>query len=109
MEEQSSNNKGHETRVFISYTREDYGGPKRLYQDLKDAGLNPWLEHSSIPSGQRWSTEIKNIIENSRYFIALLSSNSVDKRGSSERELKYALDEQLEVPQSIVHNTCEIR
>ena len=81
MEEQSSNNKGHETGVFISYTREDYGAAKRLYQDLKDAGLNPWLEHSSIPSGQRWSTEIKNIIENSRYFIALLSSNSVDKRG----------------------------
>jgi hypothetical protein len=114
LEEQSSNNKGHETRVFISYTREDYGAAKRLYQDLKDAGLNPWLEHSSIPPGQRWSTEIKNIIENSRYFIALLSSNSVDKRGSSERELKYAVDQQLEVPQSDAYiipvrlDKCEI-
>jgi hypothetical protein len=34
-------NKSQEKTVFISYAREDFDAAKRLYDDLKSAGLNP--------------------------------------------------------------------
>ena len=30
--------------VFISYSREDHDAASRLYEDLKRAGLRPWLD-----------------------------------------------------------------
>jgi len=88
----SSNNKGRETIVYISYATEDYEAAKRLYRDLKDAGLNPWLDKETLLGGQKWHDEIKEAIKNSRYFIPILSSNSVERRGYVQKELKEALD-----------------
>jgi hypothetical protein len=36
-------NKSQGNTVFIGYAREDSDAAKRLRKDLKDAGLNPWL------------------------------------------------------------------
>jgi hypothetical protein len=40
------------TQVFISYAREDIRAAKRLYEDLKNAGLRPWLDKTNILGGQ---------------------------------------------------------
>lgn len=32
------------TTVFISYAREDAKHAEKLYYDLKNVGLNPWIE-----------------------------------------------------------------
>lgn len=53
----------------------------RLYNDLKMADLDPWLDTQSLLGGQNWKIAIKDAIKNSRYFIPLLSSNSVEKAG----------------------------
>ena len=62
-------------RVFISYAREDTEAANRLYNDLKMAGLDPWLDTQSLLAGQNWKIAIRDAIKNSRYFIPLLSSN----------------------------------
>ena len=85
--------------VFISYARPDYDKASRLYTDLKTRGLNPWLDKESILPGQDWDNEIKRAIKKSRFFIALLSSNSVTKIGYVQRELKNALEKQEEFPE----------
>jgi hypothetical protein len=87
-------------QVFISYVRQDAEAANRLYNDLKKAGLNPWLDTKSLLPGQKWKIAIKNAIRNSRYFIALLSSNSVEKRGYVQKELKEALQILDEFPES---------
>jgi hypothetical protein len=51
-----------ENTVFISYAREDSGAAKRLQQDLKDAGLNPWLDKEEILPGQNWQNQIEHTI-----------------------------------------------
>jgi hypothetical protein len=84
-----------QNRVIISYSNEDYHEANRLYDDLKKSGANPWLNKEDIIPGHNMEIEIKEAIKNSRYFIALLSSKSVNKIGSSERELKYALETYL--------------
>lgn len=78
--------------VFISYAREDSAFAERLYQDLKAAGIEAWLDRESIEPGRLWKKEIKKGIENSRYFLALFSKNSVSKRGYVQKEVKEALE-----------------
>jgi len=96
----STNNNNQNLRVFISYAREDTEAANRLYNDLKLSGFDPWLDTQSLLGGDNWKISIKEAIRNSRYFIPLLSSNSVEKVGYVQRELKEALEVLLEFPQS---------
>ena len=95
-----SSNKNQETIVFISYAREDTEAARRLYDDLKNAGLTPWLDKESLVAGQNWKIAINKAIKKSRYFIPILSSNAVEKRGYVQKEFRYALDVIDEFPES---------
>jgi hypothetical protein len=81
-----------ELQIFISYAREDEQSAQRLYDDLKNAGLSPWLDKQNIYPGQNWEDAINKAIGQSRYFIALFSSASVEKIGYVHSEFKLALD-----------------
>jgi len=56
--------------VFISYAKEDSDAARRIYNDLRVAGLNPWLDKESLLPGQNWEIEIRKAIKSSRYFIS---------------------------------------
>src|SRR5215211_4162906 len=101
-------------KVFISYAREDAEAANRLYNDMKMAGLDPWLDTQSLLGGQNWKIAIRGAIKNSRYFVPLLSSNTVEKVGYIQKELKEALEVLDEFPQSKIFvipvriNECKI-
>jgi len=78
--------------VFLSYAHEDRESAERLFNDLKVAGIEVWIDFESIEPGRLWEKEIRRGIENCRYFIALFSKNSVQKKGIVQKELKTALD-----------------
>jgi hypothetical protein len=78
--------------VFISYGREDAAEARRLYADLAGAGMRPWMDPINLLPGQRWKAAIGEAIESSRFFVALLSSRSVDRRGYVHREIIDALE-----------------
>ncbi len=82
-----------QVKVFISYAKEDIKVAEKLYHDLKDARLEPWMDTTKLLGGQRWQATIKDAIKNSSYFLALLSENSVSKKGFVQKEVKFALDE----------------
>ncbi len=44
-------------RVFISYAREDIEEAKRIYSNLKEAGVKPWMDEFDIDPGQTWKSE----------------------------------------------------
>jgi hypothetical protein len=79
-------------KVFISYAREDYEAAASIYRFLKDNVCDPWMDVESILPGQDWPLEIQKAIENSDFFIACLSSQSVNKRGFVQSELKNGLE-----------------
>lgn len=79
-------------RVFISYAREDFDRAKKLYEDLRLTGIEPWLDKESMKAGEKWKPAIRSAINESQYFIPLLSSNSVQKKGYVQNELKEALE-----------------
>ncbi len=89
-------------KVFISYAREDYETAKRLYDDLKSAGLIPWMDDEDLLPGQNWELTITKAIKSSRYFIALLSKESVAKIGFFQTELDKALAILKKFPQTDV-------
>lgn len=85
--------------VFISYAREDEQSAERLYKDLRNCGLEPWLDKKDILPGYRWQYAIYQAIKNSRFFIPLISSTSADKIGYIQNELKYAIEVSKNFPE----------
>ncbi|MBU0567646.1 toll/interleukin-1 receptor domain-containing protein [bacterium] len=92
--------KAHQVRAFISYAKEDREIAKRLYTDIKNMGVSVWLDIEDLIPGQNWRSAIHNEIRACSYFIALLSSHSVSKRGYVQKELKTALEVLDEFPPS---------
>ncbi|MHC1632150.1 MAG: TIR domain-containing protein [Methanotrichaceae archaeon] len=90
-------------KVFIGYAREDGETTKRLDSELTAAGADVWFDKKSILPGQRWEVAIKKAIKNSRYFLALLSSNSVNKKGYVQKELAQAFEILDEFPESEIY------
>ena len=68
-------------KIFLSYAREDMSMAKQLYSDLERYGLDVWLDTELLLPGDPWKDKIQDAIENSNYFIALLSTRSVNKKG----------------------------
>ncbi len=88
------------TKVFISYAREDADMANRVYSDLKAHGVEPWLDTVDLLPGARWKTAVAGAVRECRYFLALMSSSSVNKRGYVQKELRHALDVLDELPQT---------
>ncbi len=86
-------------KVFISYAREDIETARKLYHDLKQAGISPWMDKEDLLPGQNWRVMISKAIQESKYFLAVLSSHSLTKRGFVQKELKMALDILDEFPE----------
>ncbi|MFA7422027.1 MAG: toll/interleukin-1 receptor domain-containing protein, partial [Melioribacteraceae bacterium] len=79
------------SRIFISYAKEDRLLAKRLSDELKINGRNVWFDEESLVGGQKWLIQITEAIKNSKYFIALLSNSAVSKRGIVQKEIKEAI------------------
>lgn len=103
------------SNVFISYAKEDLVDAKRIYVDLSSAGITCWIDFADLLPGEDWKTAIELAIRNSRFFVALLSSNSVSKKGYVQRELRQAVELLEEYPLTEIYlipvriNPCKPR
>lgn len=90
-------------KIFISYTHEDIDAAMRLCESLKSIpGIEPWIDKKNLLPGMRWKPAIRKAIRESRFFIALLSSRSVIKKGFFQKELNDALEILNEFPEDQV-------
>ncbi len=79
-------------KVFISCASDDREIAKKLYDDLCQSGISPWMETEDLLAGEKTKKIIYRKIKESSYFLALLSSRSVSERGYFQKELKMALN-----------------
>ena len=83
-------------QIFISYAHEDSNYAHRLFRELKEFekeyNLKFWLDKDSLLPGQNWSNVIQNVIDESKYFIVLLSKNAIEKNTYVQEELRLALE-----------------
>lgn len=82
-----------ENTIFLAHASEDKQIVRELYSDLKHYGLHPWLDEEDLEPGVKWDSKIREAIENSRFFIACITSNSTKKNGYIQKELRVALTE----------------
>ncbi|MER5175164.1 MAG: toll/interleukin-1 receptor domain-containing protein [Candidatus Nitrosocosmicus sp.] len=98
----SSYDRRNSNSIFISYATEDLDSAIKIYKDLKEKGFNPWLDKENILPGQNWDNEIKKAIKSCRHVVILLSSNLVKKISYIQKELKDAIREQQNFPESSI-------
>ncbi len=84
--------------IFISYMEEDQLIANKMYNDLRTSGVNPWIDSNDLLPGEKWKTGINKAINDSSYFLALLSKNSISKKGYVQKQQKIALDVLDEYP-----------
>jgi len=84
------------TQVFISYSRKDLEFVDRLANDLKAAGFEVWYDLSGLEPGTRWRLEIQKAIQESQFFLVVLSPNSIVSDWV-EREFLFASDQKLKI------------
>ncbi|MCP4100546.1 MAG: toll/interleukin-1 receptor domain-containing protein [Lentisphaerae bacterium] len=89
--------------VFISYARKNIETAVKLFNDLEANGIIPWLDIYELLPGQQWKPTIIQAIKKCDYFIALLSSNSVNHEGFVQKELKEALEILDECPNNDIY------
>lgn len=78
--------------LFISYARTDVETVREIYEILMQNKYRPWMDIFSIKGGEDWFRAITKAIDESEIFLAILSNNSVSRRGVIQKELKKALD-----------------
>jgi len=79
-------------QVFLSYARLDKDKVENLYHKLSDERFKPWMDIKDMLPGEAWEAAIQKAIRNSDLFLVCLSTNSIYKRGSIQKEIKDALD-----------------
>ncbi len=87
-------------RVFLCHSSNDKPAVRELYQKLRaEPWIQPWLDEEELHPGQTWEVEIEKAVEESDVVLVCLSNNSINKRGFVQKELRFALDVALEIPE----------
>lgn len=77
--------------------------------------VDPWLDSECLLPGSNWKNAIDESIRKSDFFVAIISNNSVTKRGYVQKELKIALDVLNEIQSNDIFiiplrlNECEVQ
>lgn len=106
-------NKISPTKIFICYAREDTEAAERIYKDLNSCGLIPFMDKFCLRPGNNWKCEIEEAIRSSRFVLILLSTRSLSKKGFVQKEIKAAIENAQEYPDSETYiipmrlNDCE--
>ena len=79
--------------IFLSYASPDRERVVEFSDYLAHHGLNVWIDKRRLKGGQNWDFEIKRALQKAAVIVIFLSSNSVDRRGYAQREIKIALDQ----------------
>jgi len=64
--------------VFISYSRKDQDFVRKLYDALKAAGRDAWVDWEGIPPTAEWLSEVYAAVDGADTFVFILSPDSVD-------------------------------
>jgi hypothetical protein len=95
-----------EVKYFLSYTRQDSAFVLKLATELREAGVNLWLDQLDIVGGQRWDRAVEAALETCQGMIAVLSPQALASNNVLD-EVSYALDEE-KVVIPILWRSCAI-
>lgn len=66
-----------QANIMISYRTADRAVADELYDELKAAGLSPWMDYKGIQEGSKWRDELLKEVRHCDAFVALLTPEYV--------------------------------
>ncbi|MGE0083617.1 MAG: TIR domain-containing protein [Desulfococcaceae bacterium] len=87
--------------VFLSHAEQDRAKVQNIYEKLEKAGFTPRMETDILP-GQNKEMEIRRFLKSADFIMVCLSPQSVGKRGSLNKHLKWALEVFDEMPEGSI-------
>jgi hypothetical protein len=98
-----------EPPIFFSYARQDAEIAMRLAAELKEAGLNVWIDQVDLVAGRHWDLQIQEALNSSHTIIVLLTPASVTSPNVLD-EISFTINEGKRlVPVMAVKCTIPIR
>lgn len=91
--------------IFFSYSRTDSNFVLKLAKELREAGVNIWLDQLDIAPGSHWDASIQKALQGSKTLLIILSPNSVASENVMD-EVSFALEEGKRVI-PILKDNCE--
>lgn len=80
--------------VFLSYSSRDKSVAERIFQELRNRGINVWLDTMEVKPGDSITDFIHNALSASDFLLVLLSSDSTKSRWV-QYELSLAANKEL--------------
>jgi hypothetical protein len=81
-----------ELQYFFSYARQDSAFVLRLAKELRDVGIDLWLDQLDIRGGQHWDRAVEDALQTCQGMIAVLSPDALASHNIVD-EVSYALEE----------------
>lgn len=95
--------KKEQLKVFLCHSSGDKPVVRELYENLINEGwIDPWLDAEKLIPGQNWKLEIPKAVEASNAVVVCCSNKSISKEGYIQKELRFALDKALEMPDGTI-------
>lgn len=79
-------------KIFLSYSRPNQEHARRLYDEMRARGYDPWFDKEKLLAGQKWRVEIAKAIKSSDFAVILFSAASINRDGFYQREIRTCLD-----------------
>ncbi|KPA14975.1 TIR protein [Candidatus Magnetomorum sp. HK-1] len=79
------------TKIFISYSREDEKFAQKLFNNLKQDKMDPWLDDQKIITGDKWEEKIDKEINTTHCFLPILSKASINNNRYFQTEVDIAI------------------
>jgi len=92
-------NEVHKLQIFLGYAHDDAVPVRKLYKYLREKGFDVWFDEASLIPGQNWEAEIEKALPQSDIAIICLTTNSINKEGFIQKEIKFALDKSMDIPE----------
>lgn len=93
---------GKQLKVFLCHASQDKPAVRELYQRLKSAGMDPWLDAEKLLPGENWELEIKKAVRSADAVVVCISRKSANKEGFLQKEIRFALDIADEKPEGTI-------
>jgi len=86
------------TFVFLSYAKEDKEIVKFTMETLHNYGVVTWFDEKDLLPGDNWQLKIEESIEKADYVFIFFSSNSLNRQGYKNKEIRFALEQKMLKP-----------
>jgi tetratricopeptide (TPR) repeat protein len=77
-------------KIFLSYAHEDRATAEEICYAIRESGYSVFFDRDDLPSGGDYHSRIRRAIEQSDFFVYLVSSRSTQKGCYALTELKFA-------------------